>query len=64
MNTDQVQGQWEQMKGKAKRIWAELTDDDFLAAQGSLDKLYGLIQQRYGDSKEEIKRKLDRATMP
>jgi uncharacterized protein YjbJ (UPF0337 family) len=64
MNTDQVQGQWEQLKGKAKRAWAELTDDDFLRAEGSEDKLYGLIQERFGDTKEAIRAKLDRLRMP
>lgn len=64
MNQDQVQGNWEQVKGKAKRIWGELTDDDFKKAEGSADKLYGVIQERFGDSKEEIKAKIDRMRMP
>lgn len=59
MNQDQVKGQWEQLKGRAKKAWAELTDDDFLRAEGSRDKLYGIIQQRFGDDKERIKKKLD-----
>ena len=64
MNSDQLNGQWEQLKGKAKRIWGELTDDDFMKAQGSADKLYGLIQERFGDSKEAIQQKLNRTQMP
>jgi uncharacterized protein YjbJ (UPF0337 family) len=60
MNQDQIKGQWEQIKGKAKRIWGELTDDDFRKADGSSDKLYGVIQERFGDSKETIKDKIDR----
>ena len=63
MNTDQVEGQWEQLKGKAKRIWGELTDDDILKAEGSADKLYGRIQERFGETKESIKQKLDRLRM-
>lgn len=63
MNSDQIGGQWEQLKGKAKRIWGELTDDDFLKAEGSADKLYGVIQERFGDSKETIKQKIDRVKM-
>jgi len=59
MNQDQVKGQWEQIKGKAKKAWAELTDDEILKAEGSADKLYGIIQSRFGDSKEKIKEKLD-----
>jgi len=63
MNRDQVQGQWLQIQGKAKRIWGELTDDDFKKAEGSADKLYGLIQERFGETKESIKQKLDKTTM-
>ncbi len=60
MNTDQLTGRWEQIKGSAKRIWGELTDDDFLKAEGSLDKLYGVIQEKVGDTKEAIWEKLDK----
>lgn len=59
MNEDQVKGSWEVMKGKAKRIWSELTDDDFLHADGSLEKLYGTIQKKFGDTKEKIQEKIN-----
>jgi uncharacterized protein YjbJ (UPF0337 family) len=59
MNRDQVSGAWDQIKGRAKKAWAELTDDDFKKAEGSADKLYGIIQRRFGDTKEAIKTKLD-----
>jgi uncharacterized protein YjbJ (UPF0337 family) len=59
-NEQQIKGQWEQLKGKMKRAWAELTDDDFLRAEGSIDKMTGIIQERFGDSKEAIRKKLDR----
>jgi uncharacterized protein YjbJ (UPF0337 family) len=64
MNQDQVAGTWDVVKGKAKRIWGELTDDDFSKAEGSADKLYGIIQQRFGDAKEAIQRKLDQTHLP
>lgn len=60
MNHDQVAGKWEQFKGRAKKAWGELTDDDFKKADGSADKLYGIIQERFGDTKEKIKDKLDK----
>ena len=58
MNQDQVKGKWDQIKGRAKKAWGELTDDDFKKAEGSEDKLYGLIQEKFGDTKEAIKAKL------
>ncbi len=60
MNQDQAKGKWEQMKGKAKMAWGELTDDDFKKAEGSVEKLYGIIQEKFGDTKEAIKLKLDK----
>ncbi len=59
MNKDQASGTWDSIKGKAKRIWGELTDDDIMKAEGSADKLYGTIQRRFGDTKEQIKEKID-----
>lgn len=64
MNQDQIQGNFNQIKGKAKRIWGELTDDDLRRAEGSVDKLYGIIQERFGASKEAIKRRLDALELP
>jgi uncharacterized protein YjbJ (UPF0337 family) len=63
MNNDQIKGEWDKLVGKAKRVWGELTDDDFLKAEGSTDKLYGTIQRRFGDTKEAIKGKLDKVHM-
>ncbi|MFA6034170.1 MAG: CsbD family protein [Myxococcota bacterium] len=60
MNQDQAQGKWDQMKGRAKKAWGELTDDDFKKSEGSVDKLYGIIQERFGDTKEAIMTKLDK----
>lgn len=62
-NQDQLNGQWEQLKGKAKKAWAELTDNDVLKAEGSADKLYGIIQARFGDTKEAVMAKLDKITL-
>jgi uncharacterized protein YjbJ (UPF0337 family) len=64
MNEDQIKGQWEQIKGKAKSVWGELTDNDFLKADGSADKLFGIIQTRFGDTKEAIKSKIDKVNLP
>jgi uncharacterized protein YjbJ (UPF0337 family) len=59
INKDQAQGKWDQMQGRAKKAWAELTDDDFKKAEGSVDKLSGIIQEKFGDTKESIQKKLD-----
>lgn len=63
MNKDQIEGKWDQFKGRAKKAWGELTDDDFKKAEGSADKLYGIIQKKFGDTKEAAKAKLDKMHM-
>ncbi|MFH1135760.1 MAG: CsbD family protein [Pseudomonadota bacterium] len=59
MNQDQMKGAWEQVKGRAKMAWGELTDDDIMKAEGSADKLYGVIQEKFGDTKESIKDRIN-----
>jgi uncharacterized protein YjbJ (UPF0337 family) len=58
MNRDLFEGPWLQLKGEAKRVWGELTDDDFMRAEGSMDKLVGIIQERFGETRENIRRRL------
>lgn len=59
MNRDQAEGKWEQVKGRARKAWAELTDDDVAKAEGSQEKLFGIIQEKFGDTKEAIQKKID-----
>jgi uncharacterized protein YjbJ (UPF0337 family) len=59
MNNDQIAGKWKQMKGEAKVMWGKLTDDDLDIAEGHADKLRGLVQERYGRSREEAQREVD-----
>lgn len=53
MNSDIAAGKWKQMMGKAKQFWGELTDDDIRQAEGGSDKLKGILQEKYGRSKEQ-----------
>jgi uncharacterized protein YjbJ (UPF0337 family) len=53
------QGRWEQLKGRAKQAWGDLTDDDFTKAEGNYDELIGIINERTGETREEIERRLD-----
>ena len=59
MNWDQIQGKWKQMQGDARRQWGQITDDELEQVQGDRDKLEGIIQERYGKSKEEARREVD-----
>lgn len=59
MNNDQIAGKWKQMKGEAKVMWGKLTDDELDIAEGHKDKLAGMVQERYGRTKEEAQREVD-----
>lgn len=60
MNRDILKGQWMQLKGKIRAQWGKLTDDDIDQLQGNAESLVGKIQERYGRSREEAERELDR----
>jgi uncharacterized protein YjbJ (UPF0337 family) len=49
-----MKGNWNEIKGKLKQKYANLTDDDLKFAEGKEDELYGRLQQRLGKSKEEL----------
>jgi len=58
MNWDQVEGQWDKLKGGVKGQWAKLTEDDLGKLGGKKDELVGAIQQRYGIVKEEAEKQV------
>jgi len=60
MNHDQSQGRWTHVKGRAKEIWGALTDDDITKAEGSVEKLAGVIQRKFGDTREAVAARLDK----
>ncbi len=60
MNWDRVEGDWKQLKGKAKEQWGRLTDDDLDVVAGKRDQLAGKIQASYGLTKDEANAEIDR----
>jgi uncharacterized protein YjbJ (UPF0337 family) len=60
MNRDTLKGQWKQMKGRAKETWGKLTDDELLRVEGNAERLSGLVQERYGITRDEADQQIDR----
>ncbi|GEP95002.1 CsbD family protein [Chitinophaga cymbidii] len=56
MNSLQLKGNWNEIKGKLKQQYADLTDDDLMYAEGKEDELYGRLQKKLGKSKEEVQK--------
>ena len=56
MNSDIFEGKWEEVKGKMKKAWGKLTDDDYKVIEGNHQEIYGRLQKHYGYSKDQAKK--------
>ena len=61
MNTLEMKGNWNIVKGKLKQKWAKLTDDDLQYAEGKEDELIGRIQRRTGETREFVEKEIESA---
>lgn len=59
MNWDQIAGKWQEVKGKVRQKWGDLTDDDMAKVKGKREELAGVIQKRYGIAKEDADKQID-----
>jgi uncharacterized protein YjbJ (UPF0337 family) len=62
VNTQQLQGAWNRIKGQVKEKWGTLSDDDLQVNGGNIDQVIGRIQQKTGESREAIEDFLNSAT--
>ncbi|MGM0450717.1 MAG: CsbD family protein [Pseudomonadota bacterium] len=58
MNKDTIEGNWKELKGRAKQQWGKLTDDQLDVIAGRRDQLAGEIQQAYGVSRDEAEKQV------
>jgi uncharacterized protein YjbJ (UPF0337 family) len=54
MNTTELKGNWNEQKGKLKKKFAVLTDNDLLFKEGKKEEMLGKLQIKLGKTKEEI----------
>jgi uncharacterized protein YjbJ (UPF0337 family) len=59
MNEDILKGKWMQLRGDIRQTWGELTDDDLDRIAGAREKLAGVLQERYGWSRDEADRRIN-----
>ena len=55
----QMKGSWNQVKGKLKQKYGQLTDDDLMFADGKEDELLGRLQKRLGRTKDELRAEIE-----
>jgi uncharacterized protein YjbJ (UPF0337 family) len=60
MDTNDLQGKWNKLKGEIRSQWGKLTDDDIERIAGNKDRLIGIVQERYGYVWDEARQMVDR----
>ncbi len=53
-NREELRGHWNEITGRLKEHWGQLTDDDLRRAEGSTDQLIGVVQQKTGAARSEV----------
>ena len=56
MNKLSFKGEWNELKGKLKEKYAQLTDDDLMYEKGKEDQLLGRLQKKLGQKQDEIRK--------
>jgi uncharacterized protein YjbJ (UPF0337 family) len=59
MDWNIIEGNWEQLKGRIKEQWGQLTDDDLDKIAGKREQLEGKLQERYGLTKAIVRQNVD-----
>jgi len=59
--SDKWSGRWDQLKGKVRSIWGDLTDDELDKLKGDYQQLIGKIKEKSGQTQEENERRLNAA---
>ncbi len=55
----QFKGSWNEVKGKLKQRYGQLTDDDLAFAEGKDDELLGRLEQKLGKTKEALRMEIE-----
>ena len=54
MDKLQIKGGWNELKGKIKQAYGDLTDDDLVREEGKDDELLGKLQQKTGKGRDDL----------
>jgi len=62
INQSTLQGNWNDIKGKLRKRWGQLTNDDVQQFNGNVDQLVGLIQRKTGEARSAVEEYLGELT--
>jgi uncharacterized protein YjbJ (UPF0337 family) len=54
MNKTELKGNWNEQKGKLKKAFGVLTDNDLMYEEGQKDEMFGKLQIKLGKTKEKL----------
>ena len=54
MNKDELDGKGDQVKGKVKQAWGDLTDNERLHDEGVADETSGQVQEGFGKARRKV----------
>lgn len=60
MTTLNLKGTWNEVKGKLKQKYGQLTDDDLTFAEGKDDEMLGRLQKKLGRTKEDLRSEIEK----
>jgi uncharacterized protein YjbJ (UPF0337 family) len=60
MNKLEMKGSWNELKGKLKQQYGNLTDDDLVFAEGKEDEFLGRLQKKLGKNKDEVRQMIEK----
>lgn len=60
MNSTELEGKWNQIKGDFKQKYGKVTDDDTTFSEGKFDEMLGRLQEKTGKAKEDLKDEIEK----
>jgi uncharacterized protein YjbJ (UPF0337 family) len=61
-NQQILEGNWNEIKGKLRQKWGQLTDEDLPQLRGEADQIVGIIQRKTGEAREAIEQYLEQVS--
>lgn len=59
MNDSILDGCMKQVKGRLRQQFGRFTDSDVESLKGKKDEIIGLVQERYGEARDEAAKRVD-----
>jgi len=62
VNQQTLQGNWNEIKGKLRSKWGQLSGDELQSFDGNVERLIGLIQRKTGEARSAVETYLEEVT--